>query len=335
MSTPNISILMPVRNESRYLSTALHSLLKQTLEDWELVVVDDGSTDETPDILNRFAAKDRRIRILNQPPAGLVPALNRGLHACRGAFIARMDGDDVCHPQRLAKQLDSFRKDSSLTLVASSVRHFPRMEIKGGMLAYEAWQNSTLTHSEITTNLFVESPFAHPSVMFRRTAIIDAGGYRCMPWAEDYDLWLRLAERGARFARLPDTLLYWRDRPHRLTRTADNCTLDAFRACKAHFLKRSFLKDCSAVTLCGAGLEGKAWRKALLKEGIQVSRWIDVDNKKIGQTIHGAKVSGPDQLKKEPGKALITIGMKGARDMMRQWAQKNQLIEGKDFLCVT
>lgn len=335
MSAPDISILMPVRNESKYLSTALRSLRKQTHENWELVVVDDGSTDDTSDILARFAAKDRRIRILNQSAEGLVPALNRGLHACRGTFVARMDGDDVSHPQRLAKQRETFRQDPSLTLVASSVRHFPRMVIQGGMLAYEKWQNTSLTHSEITTNLFVESPFAHPSVMYRKTDIIEAGGYRSMPWAEDYDLWLRLAERGARFARHPETLLYWRDRPQRLTRTAANCTLDAFRACKAHFLKRTFLRENSCVTLWGAGTEGKAWQKALLEEGIRVSRWIEVDKKKIGQHIHAATVFTPDHLIKEPGKMLFTVGAKGARDMIREWTQQNGLAEGRDFICVT
>lgn len=335
MTTPLVSILLPARNEAQHLPTAIRSLQRQTLDNWELVVVDDGSTDATPEILQSFADQDSRITILKQSAEGLVAALNHGLRACRGALVARMDGDDICHPQRLEKQLECFHKAPSLTLVATCVRHFPRMNIQGGMLSYEQWQNGILTHPEIIRNLFVESPFAHPSVMFRRTDILDAGGYRQKPWAEDYDLWLRLAERGARFAKCSETLLYWRDRPQRLTRTADNCTLDAFRACKAHFLRRCYLKNSSEVTLWGAGQEGKAWRKVLQQEGIEVIRWIDVDARKIGQRIHDATVYSPDILKETPGPTLITVGARGAREQIRQWAEQSSLHEGRDFLCVT
>ncbi|HKJ04946.1 MAG TPA: glycosyltransferase [Geopsychrobacteraceae bacterium] len=332
---PQVSILLPVRNEEQHLITALRSLQRQTFRNWELVVVDDGSSDTTPDILETFATKDPRVQIIRQPATGLVSALNRGLEACKTPYVARMDGDDVCHPDRLGKQFTVLQNDPSLTLVASCVRHFPRMNVQGGMLAYEEWQNENLSHTDISRNLFIESPFAHPSVMYRRDAVFEIGGYRQKNWAEDYDLWLRLAEQGARFARCPETLLYWRDRPQRLTRTADNCSLEAFRACKAHFLKRSYLKESSEVTLWGVGLEGKAWRKVLRREGVKVDRWIDVDQRKIGQRIHGATVYHPDILKDLPGPTLITVGARGARVQIRQWAESAGLKEGLDYICVT
>jgi len=335
MTDPLVSILLPLRNEEQHLPSALLSLQRQTMDNWELIAVDDGSTDTTSDILHSFAEQDPRITILKRPAEGLVAALNYGLHACRGTLVARMDGDDICHPQRLETQLEYFHKDPSLTLVATCVRHFPRMNIQGGMLTYEEWQNRILTHLDIIRNFFVESPFAHPSVMFRRTDILEAGGYRQKPWAEDYDLWLRLAERGARFAKCPETLLFWRDRPQRLTRTADNCTLESFRICKAHFLRRTYLKDHSEVTLWGAGQEGKEWRKALQQEGVRVARWIDVDARKIGQVIHGATVYRPEILKETPVPTLITVGARGARKQIRQWAKQSKLHEGTDFLCVT
>ena len=100
------------------------------------------------------------------------------------------------------------------------------------MAAYEAWQNGLTDHDSILRDLYVESPFAHPSVVYRREPVERAGGYRALGWPEDYDLWLRLAAAGARFARLPEVLLYWRDRPERFTRTDPACTLEAFRACR-------------------------------------------------------------------------------------------------------
>jgi hypothetical protein len=162
-----------------------------------------------------------------------------------------------------------------------------------------------------------------------------AGGYRQTGWAEDYDLWLRLAAAGVRFARLPETLLYWRDRPERLTRTAAHCTPEAFRACKAHHLKRGYLAGVEEVTLWGAGEEGKAWRKALAAEGVRVGRWVEVDRRKIGQRIHGAPVIAIDALRPGGGMTLVTVGAKGARAQVRAFARQAGLVEGRDFLCVT
>ncbi|MDT8419683.1 MAG: glycosyltransferase [Desulfuromonadales bacterium] len=335
MTEPQVSVLMAVRNEEQFLPAALLSLQRQTLHDWELVVVDDGSCDRTPDILATSAQEDQRIRILSQSAEGLVSALNGGLQACRAPLVARMDGDDICHPRRLENQLQRFHDDPSVDLVACAVRHFPRGQIHDGMLNYETWQNGLQEHCDILRNLFVESPFAHPSVIYRRSQVLAAGGYLERPWAEDYDLWLRLAERRIRFASLAETLLYWRDRPRRLTRTAANCTLAAFRSCKAHYLRRGYLRNLDEITLWGAGHEGKAWRKVLLREGVRVNRWIDVDPRKIGQRIHGAEVFPPDILQQDPAPTLITVGARGARVRIREWAHHAGLTEGSDFICVT
>lgn len=335
MTTPAVSILLPVRNEERHLPAALTSLLRQTYSDWELVAVDDGSSDGTPALLAEAARRDARVRVIASPARGLVAALNTGLAACRAPLIARMDGDDVCHPRRLELQSAYLAGHPGTDLVACGVRHFPRPQLRGGMAGYEAWQNGLLDHASILRDLYVESPFAHPSVLFRRRAVEAVGGYRQRPWAEDYDLWLRLARHGVCFARIPQILLFWRDRPERLTRTAGYCSLAAFRACKAHHLRQGFLRHASEVTLWGAGIEGKAWRQALLAEGIRVGRWFEVDPRKIGQKIHGAPVVGIDSLRPGEGPVLVTVGAKGARQQVRSFAEQAGLVEGFDYLCVT
>ena len=332
---PRVSILMPVRNEERFLPAALTSLTRQTLPDWELVAIDDGSSDATGALLDRAAATDPRIRVLHRPPEGLVAALNIGLAACRAPLVARMDGDDICHPRRLELQAAQLTADPSLTLVTCQVRHIPRQQLTDGMRNYENWQNGLLNHDAIMQDLFVESPLTHPSVMFRRDAIMQLGGYRDCGWAEDYDLWLRMATAGARFARLPQILFYWRDRPERQTRTAPAYTLEAFRACKAHHLRNGFLAGNNQVTLWGAGTEGKAWRLTLQRIALSVRRWIEVDTRKIGQVIHGAPVVGIEELAPDDGLTLVTVGAKGAREQIRSYAAARGLVEGRDFLCVT
>lgn len=326
---------MPVRNEEKYLRSALASLATQTFKNWELIVVDDGSTDRTPEIVSTAALHDSRIRLLRSPGKGLVPALNFGLANCRSRLIARMDGDDVCHPRRLEIQDQFMRYNPDVGLAACSFRHFPRKDLKIGMLAYEEWQNSLTSHEEICRDMFVESPFVHPSVVIRKQTLASVGGYRDMGWAEDYDLWLRLAAADCRFARLPETLFFWRDRPERSTRTMSEYTNEAFRRCKAHHLKNVFLNRRSEVTLIGAGIEGRAWRKVLTEVGVTVSRWVDLDPRKVGRILHDAPVIAEHAVEPGSGPMLVTIGTRGARSQIREWAKGRGLVEGTDFICVT
>ena len=333
-SLPRISVLMPVRNEAAYLPAALSSLAQQTLREWELIAVDDGSQDETPSILAAAARHDSRICVIRREGGGLVAALNSGLEACRAPLLARMDGDDICHPRRFELQAAYLDSHAGAGLVASRFRHFPRSTLKQGMLAYETWQNSLSNHDLIMRDRFIESPFVHPSIMARRHLITAAGGYRDCGWAEDYDLWLRLAESGVRFARLPQTLLFWRDHPERATRTMNEYSAAAFRACKLQHLKQDWLRDEQSVTIAGAGQEGRAWQRLLAGAGIPVSNWVDVDPRKIGRTLHGAPVLSTDQLKGQHGKILVAIGVRGAREQFRELVSRLSLKEGLDFICV-
>jgi glycosyltransferase involved in cell wall biosynthesis len=327
---------MPVRNEESHLPAALSSIFSQTFTDWELVAVDDGSTDATRHVLEEAARREPRMRILSTGGKGLVKALNLGLDACSGRLVARMDGDDICHPSRLRVQSDFLEKNPDVALVACSFRHFPRSGLGSGMLAYEEWQNSLDSHEAILRDLYVESPFVHPTVMFRKKEIDSAGMYCDCGWPEDYDLWLRLAIRGERFARLPQKLLFWRERPERATRTQPEYSAEAFRACKAHHLRRSFLKEAEEVVLAGAGLEGRAWARALMREGIAVRAWIDVDPKKIGRTLHGAPVVSCRNYRPDNDAFVLgTVGTRGARRHLRTWALEAGLDEGMNFICVT
>lgn len=334
MSSPAVSVLLPVRNEARFLPAALASLKAQTLTDWELLAVDDGSTDGTAAIL-ATAAADPRVKVLPNQGTGLVAALNAGLALCRAPFVARMDGDDICHPQRLAKQLAMMAADAGLGLVAASFRHFPRQQLKIGMLSYEEWQNSLVSHEQIMADLFVESPFVHPGVMYRKDLVIGIGGYRDMGWAEDYDLWLRMAAAGVKFSRTAEPLIYWRDRPERATRTMAEYSGDAFRRCKLHHLRSGFLQGVAEVTLAGAGKEGRAWQRLLAEAGISVTRWVDVDPKKHGRVLHGAMIVPPEEIGPGSGKLLVTVGTRGARAGIREWALRAGLVELRDFIAVT
>lgn len=331
---PQVSILMPVRNEGRYLQAALDSLYRQTCTSWELIAVDDGSNDRTAAILAGAAQRDSRVQVIRREGGGLVAALNAGLGACRAPLLARLDGDDICHPRRLELQAAYLDTHPDTGLVACNFRHFPRTGLKQGMIDYELWQNSLAEHPLIIRDLFVESPFVHPGIMMRRTILEDLEGYQDNSWPEDYDLWLRMAAAGVHFARLPQTLLFWRDHPERATRTMNEYASHAFRACKCHHLLNGFLQNTPDVVIAGAGLEARAWQRLLATVDVSVSTWLDVDPRKVGRILHNAPVIPPEELQLNGRKMIVAIGVRGAREQFRGVAKRRGWQEGMDFVCV-
>ncbi|GAB4303432.1 MAG: glycosyltransferase [Desulfuromonadia bacterium] len=335
MTPPRVSFVMPVRNEARYLPAAIRSITRQSVTSWEMVVIDDGSTDDTTAILADAAATDPRIRVVTNRGRGLVDALNQGIALSTAPLIARMDGDDISHPLRLHHQLTFLDAHPEVGLVATSFRHFPRRHLRIGMLAYETWQNSLVIHERIMNDRFVESPFVHPTVVMRRDLVEMVGGYRDRGWPEDYDLWLTMADAGVRFHSLPQVLFYWRDHPERSTRTMDEYAAAAFRRCKISHLKNGFLRGVKELSLIGAGKEGRAWQRELAAVGIGVRSWVDLDPRKVGKILHGAPVRHALEIGGIPPPFLVTIGIRGARDEVRTWLRDVGLREGIDVVCVT
>jgi glycosyltransferase involved in cell wall biosynthesis len=197
---------MPVYNARRYLRAAVESILAQTFRDFELIVVDDGSKDDSLAILREYAAKDDRVRIISRPNTGIVGALNDGLAAARGELVARMDSDDLALPERFEKQVAFLRAHPDHVLVGSQVL---LIDPDGAPLCPK--RDTEYTHDRIDwAHLHHRWPMVHPSVMVRRDAVNAVGGYRDKyEWLEDLDLFLRLAEVG-KLASLPDVLLHYR-----------------------------------------------------------------------------------------------------------------------------
>lgn len=209
---PKVSVIMPVRDGERWVSEAIRSVRDQTLAAFELVVIDDGSTDATPDILVAAAAADPRIVVLQQQRDGLVAALNRGLAAARAPLIARLDADDVALPDRLARQVDHMAAHPGVVLLGGWATIIDEQGRPKGREMRPSPKNLRAT-------LMKKSPFIHPTVMFRAEAAHRVGGYHAAFEAgEDYDFWLRLADVGE-IAILPELLIRYREHGGSVTRT--------------------------------------------------------------------------------------------------------------------
>ena len=328
-------MLLPVLNAERHLDEAMASLASQTFRDFEILAVDDGSDDGTPERLRSWAEADARVRVLGQPRSGLVAALERARAAARAPYVARMDADDVAHPDRFAEQVALLDAEPDMALCGTHVRYFPDHVVRDGARRYQGWLNGLRSADDLARDLFVECPLAHPTFMMRRRALDDVGGYRDMGWPEDYDLVLRLWEGGRRLGVVPRALLDWREGPDRHSRTAEAYSQDAFRRCKVHFLLRTHLRDTRPVVIWGAGPTGKAFGRALIEAGRPVSAWVDLDPRKIGQTIHGAPVHGPETVAL-PAAVLVlsAVGSRRGRIDVRKCLKDMGLKETENVVAV-
>lgn len=205
-----VTVLMPVYNSEKYISAAIHSVLSQTFSAFELLIVNDGSTDRTREIIGSF--QDPRIRVIDKANGGVASALNAGLAQARGQFIARFDADDVCLPQRLEEQVGFLDKHPGYVVVGSDADY---MQENGEFLF--SFQCLGHTHEEIRESFYFYCPFIHSSVMYRRDVVLEAGGYSEHAHNfEDYLLWTRLLKAG-RLANLPLPLIRVRFNPASVT----------------------------------------------------------------------------------------------------------------------
>jgi Glycosyl transferase family 2 len=207
-----VSVVLPVYNGEGYIRQAMHSILCQTLAHFEVVVINDGSTDRTGAILQEMAAADPRIKLISRENRGLVVSLNEGVRMSQGRLIARMDADDIALPDRLLKQFEYMERHPECVCVGS---YIDLIDHAGRRLV--TW-HQPMRHEDVElASLKGHGAICHPSAMIRRDALLEVGGYRQETYpAEDLDLWLRLAEIG-QLANLPEVLLQYRMLPQSIS----------------------------------------------------------------------------------------------------------------------
>ena len=199
---PRVSVVMSVYNGQAFLAEALNSILRQSLRELELIVVNDGSKDRSSQILSAFARRDSRMRVLEQPNAGLANALNRAITQARGEWIVRMDADDWSPPNRIERQL-AWMQTTGADLGGCAVQSFGRLRLSS-TLRYPG------THEQILMRLLFNSAFSHPTVMMRKAWAQRLPYDVSFDTAQDYELWTRMAAAGARMTNCPEVLLRYR-----------------------------------------------------------------------------------------------------------------------------
>ncbi len=331
-----VTVVLPFYNAAETLAVTLDSIQQQTLKAFTLIAVDDGSTDHSVNLVRERMRDDPRIQLLQPGHQGVVGAMNSALAECRTPLVARMDADDLMDERRLELQCAFLQQNPDIDLLGSRVEMFANAPIADGLNEYIRWQNSCLTPKQIADNIYVELPIAHPSLMFRREAVIAAGGYRDGDFPEDYELLLRLHQCGRRMAKLNEVLLHWRDGDSRLTRTDPRYSRDAFDRVRAHYLAADpRLHTGRPLALWGAGRKSRKRAAHLLEQGFKPVAWIDIDPRKIGNAVEGIPVVEPGWLLQDERPFVLNyVNNHGARDLIATELEQMGYQQGEDFLQV-
>lgn len=331
MSAPSVSVILPFRESASTLDRAIASIVGQTFSDWELVAIDNASSDDGRAIAERWARKDARIKVVDETEVGIAHALITGLEHTCGEYIARMDADDISHPERFARQLGYLENNLGIGILGTRTRFESSVLRSSGMRHYVEWQNGILTPHDHYIKRFVDAPLAHPSVMFRRHLVARHGGYDTGPLPEDHEMWLRWMDAGVRFAKLPEELLTWHDHATRLSRSHPNYSVDAFFTTKARWMARWMERVLRGRPVIIAGTsplcQGRAHK--LEAEGVRIDAFTDIRRREVP----GYRFIPHDELP-PTGQALIVsfISQRGTGDRIAAFLSSLGQEEGMDFI---
>lgn len=330
---PLISILLPFYQASTSLGPAIDSIRRQSLEAWELLLINNNADAATAQVAEAYGNRDSRIRILQEKRQGIAWALNTGLNHARAPFIARMDADDLAHPERLQKQYHFLRRHPEVGVVSCRCHFSSKLPKAAGYAHFVAWQNNLLSPEEHYRNRFRESPVAHPSVMFRSALVSRWGGYSTEALPEDYELWLRWMQAGVRFAKVNEPLLTWQDHPQRLSRTHAHYTERAFQKVRIQYLALWLQEQLPAqrkLVVCGASAGIRAKAQLLIQKGIAIWGYTDVKERKLPT---GTRFLALDQLQEDPSYFFISlINKRGVGEQVRQLLYGLGFQEERDFI---
>jgi glycosyltransferase involved in cell wall biosynthesis len=334
MSSPEISVVMPVRDAAATVEAAARSILEGSHRNLELLAIDDGSTDGTMAVLDRLARGDPRVRVLATGGAGLLAALELGhAEAQSKDFIARMDADDVSLPTRFEAELLALKADPTLWAVGTQVEiRAATGAVSPNLTLHANWMNGLTTWEALFADRLVEGPLCNPSSLMRRAALDRVGGWKDDGMPEDWAVFLRMIEAGGRLRAISPVLFHWFDHPGRVTRNHPRYAWGALQKLKARHLVHTL--QGRPATIWGAGELGLALFRELRSLGVTVTRFIDVHPRKVGRPMEGLPVVSPEDVGPPGATHLIAaVGAKGARAEIRAFLAARGYVEGRDFTC--
>ncbi|MFY0689719.1 MAG: glycosyltransferase family 2 protein [Cyclobacteriaceae bacterium] len=330
--TPLVSIIMAVKDTAPYLPDCLNSILAQTYQNWELIAVNDHSTDETPTILKDYAAKDSRIRVFHSDRPRLIPTLQVGYAQVRGELINRMDSDDKMPIYKLETMVTEWVKHGKHTIVAGGTEHFvDEGEVGDGFRRYEEWLNVVARNQTHYQEIYQECVIPSHCWLIHKDDFDAVGAFDPIVYPEDYDLCFRFYRQGLKVIGLDKIFHYWRDRSNRISRTWEEYKDNRYFELKLRYFYELDRDKSRPLVLWGAGRNGKYMAK-LLQSYQDTFHWVCDNEKKIGKDVYGVRMEHFDTIRfLDNPQIMIVVSSPNAKIDIRNQLASWKKVAVKDF----
>jgi glycosyltransferase involved in cell wall biosynthesis len=295
MAMDKISIIMPVRNALPYLEDCIESILSQSYSNWELIAVNDHSSDQSTDMLQKHSSQDNRIHLLHNPGHGIIDALSYGYVHATGNLFTRMDADDLMPSIKLEELKSTLEHKGKMHVSTGKVKYICDGELGLGFQKYELWLNHLCDTNSHYKEIYKECVIPSPCWMMYRSDFEAIGGFNSAQYPEDYDLCFRMYANQIQVAPSLKTLHIWRDHSERASRNDDNYTDNRFLDIKIKYFLAVDHKPNERLVLWGAGKKGKRIAQILQENNVEFD-WVTDNEKKIGKSIYSKKLENSKYL---------------------------------------
>ncbi|WP_341216628.1 glycosyltransferase family 2 protein [uncultured Wocania sp.] len=331
MQNPLISILTPFKNTGAFLEPCINSILKQTYTHWELLIIDDSSTDSSYNIVETFAKKDSRIKLLKNSGSGIIDALKLAFNNSEGELITRMDSDDVMQPNKLETLANNLLTHGKRHVAIGLVNYFSEDGIKDGYKNYETWLNKLTKTGSNYSEIYKECVIPSPCWMVYRSDLIACNAFNPNTYPEDYDLAFRFYKHHYKCIPCAEIIHNWRDYSSRASRTHVHYAENHFIDLKLNYFLELDYTPNKKLVVWGAGNKGKIIAKKLIKKDIAFD-WICDNHKKIGRDIYGKILQPFSHLKtiKNP-QSIITVANKDAQKEIHSYLKSIHMANKNDY----
>lgn len=322
---------MAAKNAEEWIADCLQSIVEQTEQNWELLVVDDYSNDRTARIIQEYVKEDSRIHYLLNEADGIIPALQMAYAHSKGNFIHRMDADDLMPSNKLKLLKQRLVEVGKGNLITAKVKYFSAEGLSDGYLQYEKWLNELCDQNNHWDELFKECVIPSPCWMVYRSDFETCGGFNSAIYPEDYDLVFRFYRSGLKVVSCPEVLHLWRDHAQRSSRTQEHYKNNNFFAIKLHYFIQLKYNAERPLVLWGAGNNGKTLAKQLQSAGLPFT-WVSNNPNKHGKEIYDQLMESFENIvTKNSPQVLITVAQRNAKKEIRAFLKKQKLNEGNDY----
>ena len=298
-----VSIIIPYKNAAFFIAECIDSVINQSHEMWELILVNDNSSDESKSIVKQYCKVDQRIKSYNSNGIGIINALRKGYNHSKGNYITRMDADDIMHIDKIKLLRKALIKSGENHVSIGLVNYFSSNKILGdGYIKYAKWLNYLTENKLNFSEIFKECTVPSPCWMIHRNDFNKIGGFENDKYPEDYDLALRMYINGIKISNVNVVIHQWRDHNLRTSRTDSKYDFKNFIPLKIEYLLKQ--KNNNSIVLWGTGKKGKLIAKELMKKEHDFI-WITDNANKQGKEIYGQLIHETKFLKKEIFKTII------------------------------